>query len=94
MPTLTTLEKVKIALGTKSTGKDDDRTDAIAEAMLDMEMKGIDPMFIDETNEQIMRAIKIYVAWTDNLGTVEGDRFRDAYESYVAKMSMSENYRV
>jgi len=87
---LTMLEKVKMALRITTDTFDDELTDLIAAAQLDLHIAGVVPAEIDEL---VTRAIITYCKC--NFGIPEdADRLKRSYDEQKAQLSNATNYTI
>ena len=84
------LEKVRKALRITKTDYDDELTDLIASALLDLGVAGVDP---DDVDELVETAIITYCKM--NFGLPEDyDRLKKSYDEQKAQMSNASGYTV
>lgn len=82
------LAKVRKALRITKTDYDDELTDLIASALLDLGVAGVDP---DDVDELVETAIITYCKM--NFGLPEDyDRLKKSYDEQKAQMSNATNY--
>lgn len=84
------LAKVRKALRITKTDYDDELTDLIASALLDLGVAGVEP---DEVNELVETAVVTYCKM--NFGLPEDyDRLKKSYDEQKAQMSNASGYTV
>lgn len=83
------LEKVKLALRISTTAYDDELTDLIASAKLDLGIAGVVP---DSLDALVTRAIITYCKMSFGLPE-DYDRLKRSYDEQKAQMSTATGYR-
>lgn len=92
------LDKVKLALLISSDVFDDELTDLIGGAVLDLNIAGVDDTTTvsdNPTDKLLIRAIVSYCGYHFELmhGTLErAERFKRAYDEQKAQLGMATNY--
>ena len=87
----TILQKVRLALRITTTSFDDEITDLINAALLDLGLAGV--IEDDTDNALIIRAVIIYCKLHfGDIDTAEYDRLKLAYDEQKAQMSMATGY--
>ena len=92
---VTTLEKVKSAIGIRiSNTKDDEITDLISSCKKDLEISGISFMAINEEDSQILLAIKLYCIANYDRSDPRSLPYENSYLTLVSHLSLSSDYNV
>ena len=92
------LDKVKLALLITSDDFDEELTDLIGAAVLDLGLAGVDDSTVasvDPTDKLIIRAISSYVGYSFELehGALNrADAFKKAYDEQKAQLGMATGY--
>ena len=93
------LDKVKLALLISSNDFDQELTDLIGAAFIDLNIAGVDPDVTASTTTDpaIIRAVVTYCGYQFELmhGTLDrSNAFKKSYDEQKAQMSMATNYTV
>lgn len=93
------LDKVKLALLISSNDFDQELTDLIGAAFIDLNIGGVDPdvTVSTTTDPAIIRAVVTYCGYQFELmhGTLDrSNAFKKSYDEQKAQMSMATNYTV
>jgi len=91
MPSLTLLEKIKLALRVTTTAYDSDLTDLAAAAQLDMGIAGVEiPSSLDTLVERaIITYCKLNFLW---LSDGEFSRLKESYDEQKAQLATATGY--
>ena len=84
------IKKCRMALRRTGTAYDDEISDAIDAALIDLGIAGITN--VDETDKLVIKAIKIYVKMDSGDFNDEYADLKAAYDELKAEMGMNSNY--
>lgn len=88
---MTILEKVKTSLRISTDAFDDELTDIIDAARVDLGIAGVDLTDVSETDPIIIRAVTTYARFS--FGSPDDyDRLKASYDEQKAQLSMSTGY--
>lgn len=89
----TILEACRAALGVTDTHFDADIEDAIAAAMIKMQLGGVRRAKARDASDSLVRmAIKTYVCGTVGLDNPDAERYLASFESMVTQMKLTSDY--
>lgn len=86
------IDDVKLHLRIANTAYNTEVSDLILSAKKDLEISGVPPFFIDETDPLIKRAITLYCKANFGYGNTESEKFRESYNLLKAHLRMSGDY--
>ena len=87
-------EKIKQRVRIKNDLLSGEIQDLIDEAKADLELSGVDPLKIIDTDILILRAVSTYCRAYYETDNVKAERLQASYESIKAHLSLSVDYAV
>lgn len=83
------LNKIKLALRISNSVYDDEITDLINACKKDLELAGIVSSNIDDNDEMIIQAVKLYCKAYFGLGNPDSTKYASAYEHLKSSLSLT-----
>ena len=94
MTELTLVEKIRQRVRFKASTLDSEIQDLIDETKADLELAGVDPLKIIDTDPLILRAVSTYCRAYYETDNNKAERLDRSYESIKQHLSMSVDYAV